>query len=120
MGEVITKERLTELSSLPRLNWRDILTFSGGEVPAEDVTAMDEYFSHFVLMPGSKCVNCDAEQGGLFGSFRWGLAHGEGSCRVCGYPARAIHYHVGALKRLEVILQYHPSELVPAEQEAEG
>jgi len=36
-----------------------------------------------------------------------GHRYGEGSCRECGYPARAYHRNVGPIKFLQVILQYH-------------
>lgn len=108
MGK-ITQERLTELSALPRFNWRDMIR-AEGELTEAHVTAMDEYFSKFAVMTDGKCVNCDRVQGGLLsallGGFTWGIAHGEGHC-VCGYPARAIHYDVGPIRRLEAILQYH-------------
>lgn len=34
---------------------------------------------------------CGSRLTGIFGSFVWGLAHGEGSCSNCGRRARAFH-----------------------------
>jgi hypothetical protein len=54
--------------------------------------------------------------------FTWAIAHGEGYCnnlvdgKRCCYPARAYHYDVGPIKRLVLILQYHPSGLLTKEQ----
>ncbi len=123
----LTDERIEELRAkqLPRLDWRDLFDVTEGQVTIEDAAAMSAYFSRFVMSPEGKggCINCELVQGGLIsallGGFRWGLAHGEGSCSRCGYPARAIHYEVGIIRRLEAIFQYHPDELrTRAEREA--
>lgn len=111
----ITQERLNELASLPRLNWRDMFAAEDGITP-EDEAAMDSYFAKFVKMDGGKCINCARTQGGfraalIGGGFTYDLTHGEGHCRTCGYPGRANHYDIGPIKSLEVILQYHPSQL---------
>lgn len=47
-----------------------------------------EYWAQF--RPDSKC-NCGVALGGLGGSFIFGIESGEGSCRECGWPARAHH-----------------------------
>lgn len=108
---------------LPRLDWRDIFTVKGELDPAE-VHALEAYFSRF-LHPAKApakagaCVRCGEVQGGslidaLFSGgarFTWGLAHGEGFCEVCKYPGRALHYDVGPIKALRIILQYHPDDL---------
>jgi len=31
----------------------------------------------------SKCPNCGTDLGGLFGTFVWGIIHGEGFCSEC-------------------------------------
>jgi len=60
------------------------------------------------------CLKCgESLDGFLIGTFEWGLAHGEGHCSKCGWPARAYHFikhngedlFTGPLRR---ILQYHP------------
>lgn len=101
-------------SGIARLDWRDLLTLTG-ELTDEETAAMDKYFSRFVKSDKGKCISCELVQGGLIsallGGFRWGLAHGEGRCSRCGWPGRALHYDVGPIKRLEIILQYHPDEV---------
>jgi len=114
-----TLEQL-QAENLPRANWRDFLKAEG--LTADEEKTFDDYFSKFVK-PGP-CVACGAQQGGdvidnLLGKakFVWGIAHGEGGCdtreddKRCGYPARALHYDVGPIKQLTLILQYHPDEL---------
>lgn len=115
----MTPERLRELQAagLPRMTWRDVLEVKeGGSLSAEEDMAMEAYFRQFVKADG--CVCCGKQQGGdiiasLIGNayFRWGIAHGEGFCSNCGYPARAYHFNVGPIKRLPIILQYHPEDL---------
>src|SRR5882724_3197415 len=105
-----------QCSRLERLNWRNILS-GGHALSLKDCIEMDSYFRHFVA-PEDGCVCCGKPLGGgileqMLGraTFRWGIAHGEGSCRECGYPARAYHRNVGPIKFLQVILQYHPDDL---------
>lgn len=77
-----------------------------------------DYLSQFVP-PKSECICCGSRLCGkdmvdafLSGaSFTWGLAHGEGHCRECGYPARA-HHRIGEILTVNnFILQYHPDTL---------
>jgi hypothetical protein len=45
-------------------------------------------------------------------TFTWGLAHGEGHCYKCGWPARLYHFikdETGKETRIVRLLQYHPS-----------
>lgn len=112
-------------ANLPRMSWRDVLTIKEGEaLPEADEKALSEYFRRFVKTEGGKCVCCGDVQGGSFedsmmaflgvgkaSRFTWGLAHGEGHCSNCKWPARAYHFDVGPIKRFGAILQYHPDEL---------
>lgn len=109
---------LTELQAadLPRADWRTFLKADG--LTPEDESTLTAYFSRFVE-PGP-CIMCGAQQSGDMlqqalglSRFTWGLAHGEGYCsaRNCSYPGRAYHYDIGPIKRLTIILQYHPGEL---------
>lgn len=114
------RERLPELKArqYERLNWRTMIAPTAALTLAH-VTTMDRYFRRFVQADDSKCICCGTEQGGFASAilgtgFTWGLAHGEGRCNTCGYPARALHYDVGPIKRAEMILQYHPDDLVPS------
>lgn len=116
--------KLDELKAarMPRLYWRTILAPEWDETTEEGrawVAALDAYFVHFVRF--GKCVACGEHLTGLFGSFRWGLANGEGECGACGYPARGIHRNVGPIKSLHLALQYHPDELaISADPESES
>lgn len=109
--------------ALPRLQWTDILKVTDGELSPEDVAALTEHFSHFTRLDDNKCPGCDSPLTGemvqqLLGTvtFTWGLAHGEGHCRRCGYPARGYHYDIGPIKKLPLVLPYHPDELVKREK----
>ena len=40
-----------------------------------------------------KCPRCEADLGGLFGSFAWGIRHGTGGCTKCkSVSIRYYHY----------------------------
>lgn len=115
--------------NLPRLSWRDVFAVPDGAVPpsAEDQAAMEAYFRRFAKpLEGGLCLSCGEKQGARdvmeaflgVAKFRWGLAHGEGYCSGCGYPARALHYEVGPINRLSLILQYHPDEFVLSEKKS--
>ena len=121
------KQELQRLqdAKLPRMDWREIVTVKEGEKLSEaDEKALSEYFAHFVK-PGP-CICCSSRQGSKDlmdaflggGKFRWGLAHGEGNCTECGWPARAYHRNVGPIEFVQVILQFHPDELRASEKEA--
>lgn len=123
------KQRLAELQAagLPHMQATDWATIKEDCETARAMMAkLDAYLSAFVRMEDGKCICCGAQQGAkdigdvILGNaqFTWGLAHGEGFCADCGYPARAHHY----LKDPEftarnVILQYHPDELSFEERE---
>lgn len=83
------------------------------------IKIINKYLRIFVA--DKKCINCGEDLSGIFGTFEWGIVHGEGSCSNCGYPARAKHY-IKAKKLvvddkeegeliLPFVLQYHPDEL---------
>ncbi len=119
--------------SLPRCNfaalviaWGLKLTLQGEASPeevekaiAEMKAAIDKQVAPFVP-PQKECIGCGATLTGddvveafLRATFVYGLAHGEGHCRACGYPARANHYapEGGAGLSFVRVLQYHPDEL---------
>lgn len=66
--------------------------------------AMASYLSGFCAI--GPCPNCGRNH-----SFTWGMVHGEGHCKGCGYPGRAKHDvpEIGVISNL--ILWYHPSTL---------
>lgn len=74
------------------------------DAPQELRDTVTAYLAPFLApIPRNKvlaCV-CGAPLTGIFGSFSWGLTHGEGGCTKCGHPARA--YHVVRDKDGEVL-----------------
>ena len=117
------RESLADLKSehLARAQGSDFLKLESDEPQAHSLLEKaDEYFKDFVKgSPGGPCICCGKNQGaanlidGLIGNacFTWGLAHGEGYCSNCGYPARA-HHDVPEIGRItNLILQYHPDGL---------
>ena len=125
MASTPTLKSLEQLQAenLPRCDWRSFLKIEGGELSADEVAALDAHFAHF--LPPGMCCKCGAQQGASdvmqaflgIAKFTWGIQHGEGFCSTkgCGWPARALHYDIGPIKRLELILQYHPAECSPRE-----
>lgn len=113
-----TNQQLKD-AHLPFCDWRTFLRFTGPEGTApqqKDIDALDHHFRHFV--PPGPCIKCGQPQGAenildsVLGKarFKWGIRHGEGQCSTpgCGWPARALHYDIGPIQKLELILQYHP------------
>lgn len=93
---------------------------------ARAIRALRRYFRRFavpatkdaanMITGGLKCLKCSSPLDGYLGTFRWGLAHGEGACSMCGWPARAHHRPRGedgeeVLSLTNIILQYHPDEV---------
>lgn len=117
-----TNQQLKDLN-IPFCDWRLFLKFKATSempfLPQKDVDALDEYFRHFLPPNEGKCWKCGHQQGvdGVHdvllhkGRFRFGAQHGVGQCTTggCGWPARAIHYNVGPIVRLDMILQFHPN-----------
>lgn len=113
-------------ANIPMLDWRTLFTLEKVGVEGqishaalftpEEIDLLDNYFQMFVA-PGP-CIRCGAKQGGdsidqVLGvcKFTWGIVHGEGYCSVCMWPARALHYKIGPILRLEMILQVHPTRV---------
>jgi len=100
------------VKNLERFDWRELITVSD-QADQKIIVALDAYFSVFAkVSPEGKCLKCGAVQGGMFGCFTYGLAHGEGRCGKCGWPGRADHYLKAGgeefAKLRKYILQYHP------------
>jgi len=86
--------------------------------------ALDAYLANFCA-PETKdqvienplvCVCCGHSLTGIFGTFTWGICHGEGYCGHCNYPARGFHdvkdeAGEGVARLSNVVLQYHPDVL---------
>lgn len=103
--------------SLPRRSFANIATIDDSAPEAAEVReAVTRYFAAF-LPPSGRCVCCGSSLGGILGTFTWGLAHGEGNCGRCGYPARAVHEIKDVASLRGVILQYHPDDLSVAGDE---
>lgn len=100
--------------ALLRCKAEDFLKVTSGEqMTPEESKQLNDYLAVF-LPPNKdlKCVNCDRQQGGMFGCFTYGIAHGEGYCAECGYPGRANHYpKEGPVESFVFILKYHPEEI---------
>lgn len=95
------------------------------DVPADDRELVASYFAQFadtrtddgkVRCPG--CGRTLYGSGGLIAqaiglySFEWGIAHGEGRCCGCGWPARGrptVKLGDGRVVSFPVPLPYHPS-----------
>lgn len=122
---------MADLPTVARLDWHTILK-ADAETPAATIAALDAYFEPFAQPEfddkrgGEEkpmlCLKCREPLTGFFasmfgrGGFEWGIAHGEGRCRCCGWPARAMHYikdadgqEVANIRNL--VLQYHPDEV---------
>jgi hypothetical protein len=47
----------------------------------------------------NNCPACGAPLGGLFGSFEWGIRHGEGDCSECHKIILKLYHYIGDMKR---------------------
>lgn len=110
---------------MDHLNWRTFMKASD-DMPETSLKALDSYFSHFAAIEikdgadgkpdiqPQKCCGCGKELTGLFGTWRWGIAHGVGECGACGWPSHG-HHFIKDEKGEEVatlhnfILQVHPN-----------
>lgn len=84
--------------------WRDLFSPNAGKEPPvemlEDIDAYLEPFAAPILIDGKNlCPHCGHPFNGSLmdsllgaGGFEWGLAHGEGRCRCCRWPARLYHF----------------------------
>jgi hypothetical protein len=88
----------------------------------DELARWDAYFAQFAKLADGRCLCCGESLRcplgmGLFGGFEWGIAHGEGRCKHCGYPMRGYH-RVEGLGRIDnLFLPYHPSVLAyPAKE----
>lgn len=112
------------------LDWRTIIE-AKAETPQATVDALDAYFHGFAqpvitIVDGKKslgkmpCLKCgEPTADGIMsfltgkGGFTWGIAHGEGFCANCRWPARAHHFikdanGEGVVTLRNFVLQYHP------------
>lgn len=119
-------------TEIAHMDWRTVMS-AKPDTPDATIKALDDYFFSFAQIPIEKaddgktiiakqpCLKCSEplSGGGLAesffgkGGFEWGLAHGEGHCRGCGWPARAYHFIKDAdgndvMTIRNIVLQYHP------------
>lgn len=100
----------------------DLFTVKEGD--ADALRPVAEYFAQFYapIIPekgtsiafGWRCV-CGEALTGLFGTFTYGLAHGEGRCDACGHPGRADHYVKDAAGEDVLALNRCPLLYAPAD-----
>lgn len=128
------KRNLIDIIELRRRNlahvtFSDLFHVDEGKLTPDEIGAVNAYLHRFALLrddDGTRCPGCnailtrkDAVSGFLLGAtFEWGLTHGVGHCRDCGYQARAYHFDVGPIKRFEAVLPYHPDELMTEAERA--
>lgn len=107
---------LAELKTANLRRASEIESITGVDNP-ETLAKVREYLKNFV--PPGPCVKCgNPLQNDIMNAFGcgfvWGLAHGEGHCGICNYPARAYH-DIPDVGKATMILQYHPNVLEEAE-----
>jgi hypothetical protein len=84
--------------------WQSLFSPNEGATPPpellEDIDAYLEPFAAPILIDGKNmCPHCGHPFNGSLadtllgrGGFEWGLAHGEGHCGCCRWPARLYHF----------------------------
>jgi hypothetical protein len=108
-----------QTKDISKLGCEDVLKINSDGADWSDIkSALDAYFATF-CSPGV-CPKCGSKLGGFLGSFRWGLAYGEGVCTgghtgiECGWPCRAYHFPKDADGKeifdgaITCLLPYHP------------
>lgn len=113
-------------TAVERLDWRTLMKVEDDTSP-ETVAMLDKYFEPFAQPAYDEtrtekpmlCLECGETLTGMFaglfssGGFTWDLVHGEGFCRGCKWPGRAMHYIKDAdgkevISIRNFVLQYHP------------
>lgn len=111
-------------SAVPHATLEDVADPKEGADPRV-IEDLRSYFHRFAkpTMPNHTCLRCGRPlTGGLAavlmddGGFEWGLAHGHGHCRKCGWPATAYHFIKDRdgndlMTVRGVVLQIHPDDI---------
>lgn len=111
------------LESVGRFDWHSVIESTGDTSP-DVIEALDEYFKVFAAPPPAQeggsgfltthpCLKCGTPLMGMLGAFTWGIAHGEGFCGKCHWPARGHHFIIDKdgkdlMSLRNFVLQYHP------------
>ncbi len=120
----LTQDELEALrTGVPRCRVADLGT-PGDTATPEGMAIVENYLSHFaapIKQDGMPCLRCDKPLVGMLafmhgGGFEWGIAHGEGHCANCRWPARAYHFikdNEGSelLTIRNLVLQVHPADI---------
>lgn len=119
MREPLSLERMNELrANVPHAEWADLaIALHGAADPAasQELRAdLNTYAARYAKPESNNrnCLACDECMAG----FEWGLQHGEGHCRQCGWPATLYHFikdrnGTDLTVIRGIMLQYHPSAL---------
>jgi hypothetical protein len=121
----LTQADLEELRrTVAHVALEDLANVKDGTKP-EVVEDLRAYFHHFAKPSGDDhpCLRCGKPlMGGLSafllndGGFEWGLVHGQGHCRCCGWPATAHHFikdrnGEDLMTVRNMVLQVHPDDI---------
>lgn len=128
---------MSNIKQVARMDWRTVIK-AEADTGQDAIDSLDKYFSVFAQPPGAPnddgrfvvekghpCLKCGEKlndgwvnlMGGSGGGFKWGLAHGEGFCGMCHWPARAYHFVKDAngetlMTIRNIVLQYHPDFVI--------
>lgn len=110
--------------TVPHCTITDVASVKG-DTDSEVLNDLAAYFNHFAKpSEGNRCLRCQRPlvpslaEALMFGDggFEWGLVHGRGHCRSCGWPAAAHHFikdrHGNELITIRnMVLQDHPDDI---------
>lgn len=103
------------MQDVEHATFANTFTIQEGELSDEEIAQLDKYLEHYANTEG-KCVKCEKKLLGtmvdqLIGgsTFEWGLVHGQGNCKNCGWPVVLYHFPKDTvLERFEAPLCVHP------------
>ena len=123
----LTQEELDELrKTTEHATTADIFEIQEGSKP-EVIEDLDEYFKQFAKVPHDEkqpCIRCKVPLKRTMveqlidqkGGFEWGIAHGHGNCRNCGWPCTLYHFikdrdGKDLITIRHILLQVHPDNV---------
>lgn len=123
----LTDDDLAALrASVPHATLESVGATAKEGADPEVIADLSAYFHHFAAPAGEghPCLSCGEplvqnmvqQLMGARGGFEWGLAHGHGHCRCCGWPATLYHFikdrHGNDLMTIRnILLQQHPDDI---------